>query len=114
MKPLAKTAKALRGKSTDAEMLLWKHLRSKQLEGLKFRRQQPVGKYIVDFICSEKRIIIEVDGGQHFESESDIARDSWLNNQNFKVLRFWNNEVLVNIQGVLERIRDHCLSSPSP
>ena len=112
---LIKTAKALRKRSTDVEMLLWRHLRAKQMEGLKFRRQQPIGQYIVDFVCFEKKIIIEVDGGQHaVETRKDTERDEWLRNQEFKVLRFWNNEVISNTQGVLEKIRINCLSQSQP
>ncbi len=113
--PVIKMAKTLRKKSTEVEMLLWKHLRAKQSERIKFRRQQPIGKYIVDFVCFEKKVIIELDGGQHsVEPEKDKERDKWLNVQGFKVLRFWNNEVLTNIQGVLEVIRTNCLFPPSP
>ncbi len=107
-------AKALRNRPTDAEKLLWKYLRQKQMEGLKFRRQQPIDNYIVDFICLEKRIVIEVDGGQHaIRKEEDIVRDEYLRRQGFQVLRFWNNEVLQNIRGVLEVVRENCLS-PAP
>ncbi|MFQ6083141.1 MAG: endonuclease domain-containing protein [Candidatus Aminicenantia bacterium] len=110
---LIKLAKNLRKRSTDAERLLWKHLRARQLEGLKFRRQQPVGKYILDFVCFEKGIVIEVDGGQHaVEKEKDNERNIWVERQGFKVLRFWNNEVLTNIEGVLEVIKKNCLSHP--
>jgi very-short-patch-repair endonuclease len=78
-------------------------LRAKQLEGLKFRRQEPIGKYIADFACHEKRIVIEVDGGQHSTNKKrDRERDNWFKEQGYKVLRFWNNEVLTNIAGVLE------------
>jgi len=95
-------------------MKLWQHLRAKQLEGLKFRRQEPMGNYVLDFICYEKSLIIELDGGQHStEHEKDEERDTWLKQQGFKVLRFWNNEVLTNTTGVLEVIRKNCLS-PSP
>ena len=101
--PFIKMAKTLRKRPTDAEILLWRYLRSKQLEGMKFRRQQPIGRYVVDFVCFEKKIIIEVDGGQHsVETEKDKERDEWFKSQGFKVLRFWNNEVLANTQGVLE------------
>ena len=107
-------AKTLRKRLTDAEHVLWKHLRSKQFGGLKFRRQQPIGSYIVDFVCFERRIVIEVDGGGHaFEKVKDNERDRWLRGEGFKVLRFWNNEVLQNIDGVLEVIEGHILS-PSP
>jgi very-short-patch-repair endonuclease len=106
--------KALRNRPTDAEQLLWKHLRLKQMEGLKFRRQQPIDNYIVDFVCLEKRIVIEVDGGQHAtQKDDDVVRDKYLRQQGFHVLRFWNNEVLQNINGVLEIIRESCLS-PAP
>jgi very-short-patch-repair endonuclease len=78
------------------------------MEGCKFRRQEPIGSYIVDFVCQEKRIIIEVDGGQHsVERERDSERDNWLKGQGYKVLRFWNNEVLTNTKGILEVIRDN-------
>ncbi|MBN1228092.1 MAG: endonuclease domain-containing protein [Deltaproteobacteria bacterium] len=96
-------------------MLLWRYLRAKQMEGLKFRRQQPIGRYIVDLACLEKKIIIEVDGGQHVvERRQDTERDEWLRSQGFKVLRFWNNEVLTNTQGVLEVVRINCLSHSHP
>jgi len=106
-------ARNLRKRFTDAEKLLWRYLRAKQLEGFKFRRQQPIGNYIVDFVCFEKRVVIEVDGGQHaVERKKDKERDNWLKGQDLKVLRFWNNEVLTNTRGVLEVIREHCLSHP--
>ena len=105
--------KALRKRPTDAEQLLWRYLRMKQMEGLKFRRQQPIDNYIVDFVCFENRIIIEVDGGQHAaESNKDRERDSYLRQFGFKVLRFWNNDVLQNTNEVLEIIRENCLSHP--
>jgi very-short-patch-repair endonuclease len=105
-------AKVLRKNFTNTERVLWKHLRAKQMGGYKFRRQEPIGSYIVDFVCHEKRIVIEVDGGQHStERERDNERDKWLKGQGYKVLRFWNNEVLANIEGVLEVIRD-CLNHP--
>ncbi len=109
-------AKNLRKSSTEAEKHLWRYLRQKQLEGFKFRRQEPIGKYIVGFVNFEKKIIIEIDGGQHAsEKEKDGQRDKWLNGQGFKVLRFWNNEVFENIEGILEVIRRKLLSfSPNP
>jgi very-short-patch-repair endonuclease len=86
----------------------------KQMEGLRFRRQQPIDKYIVDFVCFEKRIIIEVDGGQHAtEGSHDRERDAYLRQAGFKVLRFWNNEVMQSIDGVLEVIRANCFITPS-
>ena len=106
-------AQKLRNSSTDTEKYLWKYLRGRQLEGFKFRRQHPIGKYIVDFINLERKIIIEFDGGQHLENKKDKLRDRWLKEQGYEVLRFWDNEVLTNIEGVLELIREK-LSSPSP
>jgi very-short-patch-repair endonuclease len=107
---LTATAKDLRKKSTEAERLLWHRLRAKQLEGLKFRRQEQIGRFIVDFVCYEKSLIIEAYGGQHaVEAEKDAERTDWLNSQGFHVLRFWNHEILTNIDGVLAVIQDHCL-----
>jgi len=106
---ITKKARELRKKSTDAERLLWRHLRAKRFDGLKFRRQQPIGDYIVDFVSFDKRLIVEVDGSQHLiRKDIDVQRTRWLEEQEFKVLRFWNNEVLKNIEGVLERIRENC------
>ncbi|MBI5740976.1 MAG: endonuclease domain-containing protein [Nitrospirae bacterium] len=107
-------ARLLRNRPTEAEQLIWNHLRMKQMEGLKFRRQQPIDNYIVDFVCFEDRLIIEIDGGQHAENEKDIKRDRYLSKNGFRVLRFWNNDVFKNIEGVLEVIRINCLKSPSP
>ena len=113
MQKLNKVAARLRKTPTNPEMLLWKYLRLKQMAGLKFRRQQPIDNYIVDFVCFENRIIIEIDGGQHAEDgKKDIERDSYLKKHGFKVLRFWNNEVMNNIIEVLETIRGHCLYHP--
>jgi very-short-patch-repair endonuclease len=106
---LTATAKDLRRSSTDAERLLWRHLKAKQLGGLKFRRQEQIGRFIVDFVCYEKSLIIEADGGQHAqEMEKDAERTNWLNSQGFTVLRFWNNEILINTTGVLTTIKLHC------
>jgi very-short-patch-repair endonuclease len=94
-------AKELRSNPTDAERILWQHLRLRPLGGYKFRRQQPLGPSIVDFVCLEKRLVIEVDGGQHNTQRSyDEQRDAWLEQQGFRVLRFWKNEVLQNVEGV--------------
>jgi len=102
-------ARALRASSTDVENLLWRQLRRKQFSGLKFRRQQPIDNYIVDFVCFEKRVVIEVDGGQHAsERDKDAERDQYLMRNGFKVLRFWNTEVLQNMDGVLEVIGSSC------
>jgi len=106
-------ARALRKNSTEAEKVLWGHLRFWQVEGYKFRRQQPLGNYIVDFVCLEKRLIIELDGGQHAEqSDYDAKRDAWLSDEGFTVLRFWNNNVLKNIEGVTEKIFRTLKSTP--
>jgi len=99
-------AKALRRDPTEAERALWNHLRMRQLEGHKFRRQQPLGRYIVDFVCLEKRLVVELDGGQHAEqTDSDEERTAWLEARGFHVLRFWNHDVLNNIEAVKEVIR---------
>lgn len=114
MDKMTALGKALRKRPTDAERLLWKQLRLKQMEGFKFRSQQPIDHYIVDFVCFEKRIIVEVDGGQHaIQKENDTIRDTYLRQQGFRVLRFWNNDVMQNLNGVLDIIRENCLS-PTP
>jgi very-short-patch-repair endonuclease/succinate dehydrogenase flavin-adding protein (antitoxin of CptAB toxin-antitoxin module) len=107
-------AKQLRSNMTDAEKLLWYHLRGHRFQGVKFKRQQPLGNYIVDFVSFEKKVVVEVDGGQHFDSESDSQRDIWLQGQGFQVLRFWNNEVLGETESVLEKILQVLTSAPSP
>lgn len=102
-------AKGLRQRQTEAEKLLWFKLRNRQLYGVKFRRQQPVGNYIVDFVCFEEKLIIEIDGGQHNENsmkENDVQRTEWLEVKGYRVLRFWNSEVINNIEGVLDNIRE--------
>ncbi len=104
-------ARVLRKNSTDAERRLWQGLRRNQINGCKFRRQQPIGPYIVDFVCFEKRLIIEVDGGQHAQQlEDDLARTEWLRSQGFQVLRFWNNQILREIDSVKAAI----LEFPNP
>lgn len=98
-------SRKLRHELTDAELRLWRHLRSRQILGLKFRRQHPCGKYILDFACIEAQLVIEVDGGQHSEqSAQDNERTLWLESTGWKVLRFWNNEVLENTEAVLSVI----------
>jgi very-short-patch-repair endonuclease len=102
-------ARDLRQKFTDAEKALWMKLRNRQLEGVKFRRQQPTGSYIVDFVSFERKLVIEIDGGQHNEErtkERDEERTMRLEERGYQVMRFWNNEVLTNAEGVLERIRE--------
>jgi len=100
-------ARNLRRKQTDAERKLWSILRGRQFENSKFRRQEPIGKYIVDFVSLERELIIELDGGQHnqqSEMEKDETRTKWLERKGFRVLRFWNNDVLQNIDGVGSKI----------
>jgi len=91
---------------TDAERALWWLLREKQVDGHRFRRQVPIDHHIVDFACLEARLVIEVDGGQHAESKADSERDAYLRSQGFRVLRFWNNDVLSNRSGVLVTIAE--------
>lgn len=99
-------ARALRAGMTDAEQRLWRELRGRRLAGLKFRRQKPLGRYIVDFVCLERGLVVELDGGQHAEQiDYDRLRDTWLHSQGLVVLRFWNHEVLQQTDAVLERIR---------
>lgn len=103
---LKHNARQLRSNMTDAERHLWYHLRGHRFYGLKFKRQKPMGRYIVDFICLERRLVIELDGGQHQEqAERDAERDRWLAEEGFRVLRFWNHEVLGETESVLEVIR---------
>ncbi|HEV8391237.1 MAG TPA: endonuclease domain-containing protein [Dongiaceae bacterium] len=97
-------ARKLREAMTDAERALWRVLRGRHLAGYRFRRQEPIDHYVVDFICYEARLIIEVDGGQHFESDADKKRDAHLEWRGFRVLRFWNNDVLSNPEGVCRAI----------
>jgi very-short-patch-repair endonuclease len=112
-------AKTMRKQMTDAERRLWRYLRNRELGGWKFRRQYPVGPFIVDFICLEKNIVIEVDGGQHDENkELDLQRSAYLNRMGYQVLRFWNNEVLQETEAVLSsifaKLSDTDKNSPSP
>src|SRR3972149_4083951 len=98
-------ARELRKNPTEAERKLWKYLRLRQLGGYKFRRQQPLGSYIVDFVCFEKKLIVELDGGQHsIQINYDAKRTEWLETHGFRVLRFWNNDVLEEIEIVKELI----------
>jgi len=99
----------LRRRQSDAEEKLWMNLRNRQLGGLKFRRQQSLGDYIVDFVSFDVKLIIEVDGGQHNElatTEKDKQRTKWLEGKGYQVIRFWNNDVLENVDGVLIRIKE--------
>jgi very-short-patch-repair endonuclease len=94
----------LRREQTDAEKIVWSILRNNQL-GCKFRRQHPVGDYIVDFICLEKSLVIEIDGGQH-SIEVDKVRSDFIESRGFKILRFWNNEIFESREGVYDRIKE--------
>lgn len=100
----------MRRRPTDAEVLWWLRLKGRQIERIKFRHQQPIEDFIVDFVSFEKRIIIELDGGQHVtDKDIDMRRDRYLEENGFTVLRFWNNVVLENLDGVLEIVRLNCL-----
>ena len=113
-------ARALRKNMTDAEKFLWRQLNRGQIDNLRFRRQEPIGNFIVDFVCFERTLIVELDGGQHADQTAyDERRTRWLESQGFCVLRFWNNAVLQNTSGVLEVIRDalekrRCPPHPNP
>jgi adenine-specific DNA-methyltransferase len=107
-------ARKLRSNLTDAESYLWRHLRFRQIADHKFRRQRPIGPYIVDFVCLEKKVVIEVDGGQHAQTQTlDDTRDKWLRSQGYVVLRFWNNEVLREVEAIKEAIL-RALTEPPP
>jgi very-short-patch-repair endonuclease len=99
---------------TDAERRLWYWLRGHRFGGYKFKRQVPIDRYVVDFACLGRRLVIEVDGGQHNESSADEVRDNYLKGKGFRILRFWNDDVLRNTQGVLEVIVSALETSPSP
>ena len=107
-------ARQLRREMSDAERLLWKHLRAHRFAGEKFRRQEPIGPFIVDFVSHGSRLIIELDGGQHTTQVAyDEERSRWLNGRGYRVIRFWNNQVLTETQPVLESIA-LALGAPSP
>lgn len=97
-------ARRLRREMTLAERRLWEIVRMRQIDGQRFRRQFPIGPYVVDFACIEARLVLEADGGQHMDSPSDAVRDAHLRKRGFRVLRFWNNEILANPEGVRESI----------
>ena len=106
-------AQRLRREMTDAERNLWSVLRNRQLSGAKFRRQQPIGPFIADFVCQELRLVIEADGGQHADNIRDKRRTAFLEGKGYRVLRFWNNEILGNLDGVAQVIAA-ALSAPPP
>ena len=100
-KRLTDVARKLRNDMTDAERRLWSHLRASQVGGFKFTRQYPIGDYVVDFACRSARLAIELDGGQHSDSATDDARTQIIEAHGYRVVRFWNNDVLQNTDGVL-------------
>ena len=107
-------ARNLRQKQTDAEQMLWRHLRARHLQGWKFRRQHQIGSYIVDFVCPDASLIVELDGGQHVDQVVyDERRTLELQTMGYRVLRFWNNDVLANLESVLEVLLE-ALASPGP
>jgi very-short-patch-repair endonuclease len=99
---------------TDAERRLWYRLRARRFDGHKFKRQVPIGPYVVDFACLGHRLIVEVDGGQHADNPNDRRRDDWLRSCSFEVLRFWNDDVLRNTNSVLEAVLSSIEARPSP
>ncbi|MEO8558337.1 MAG: endonuclease domain-containing protein [Rhodospirillales bacterium] len=108
-------AKELQRNLTDVERKLWSRLRNSQLDNFKFRRQHPIGPYIVDFFCEQVRLIVELDGGQHSEAaNADARRTAYLNTFGYRVIRFWNNEVFENIDIVLDSILAELRKGPSP
>jgi very-short-patch-repair endonuclease len=100
----AERARSLRRATTPADAKLWSKLRNRQLGGLKFTRQEPIGSYYADFVCRERRLIVEVDGGQHADRPADQQRDGALTALGYRVIRFWNNDVIENIEGVLQSL----------
>ena len=107
-------ARKLREIQTDVERKLWLRLRSRQVRGVKFRRQHPIGPFIADFCCVQAGVVVELDGGQHAEQiPADAKRSKFIEQRGYKVLRFWDNEVIGNIEGVMERIRE-ALGCPHP
>ena len=94
----------LRNNMTDAELRLWQLLRGRQMAGVKFRRQHPFMDYVLDFVCLEKKLVVELDGGQHQDCEKDVVRDKHLNEAGFRILRFWNTQVLLETEAVADAI----------
>ena len=111
---LRSRAKEMRSQPTEAEHRLWQLLRAHRFSGYKFKQQVPLDFYIVDFVCFARRLIIEVDGGQHAESSGDARRDAYLKAQGFRILRFWNNDIFENEEGVGELIFRLCVCPLSP
>ena len=108
-------ARAMRHMPMDAERKFWWQVRDRRLSGFKFKRQIPIGKYIVDFVCVEKRLVVELDGGQHaLQEDYDRIRDKFLEARGYRVLRFWNDEVLTNMDGVIEGVLMALQQPPHP
>ena len=113
-KDLATRARALRRQATEVELVLWKYIRGRRLKGFKFRRQVVIGSYIVDFVCLEAKLIIETDGGQHAEQAVyETKRTARLEAMGYRVMRFWNHEILGELNNVLEQIRTALIETPS-
>jgi len=114
VKPITTSkARSLRRGMTDVERLLWRAIRGKQVYACRFRRQHPIGPYIADFACIERRLVVELDGGQHQEQNTqDEQRTAYLQSLGWQILRFWNNEVLENLDGVLSTIAEHLSDAP--
>ncbi|WP_246455069.1 endonuclease domain-containing protein [Thermomonas brevis] len=113
MEELRRRARELRNNATDAERHLWRHLRLQQMAGFRFRRQVPIAGFIADFLCPRTHLIIELDGGQHVEqANADEARTRALSALGYRVLRYWNDDVLLRTQDVLEDILRHANSTP--
>ena len=109
-------ARRLRRDQTDAERMIWSRLRDRRLSGARFRRQHPIGPFIADFCCTDAKLVIELDGGQHaLKKRSDAERTAFLEGQGYRVIRFWDNDVLSNLEGVLHRIVEALgVKGPSP
>jgi very-short-patch-repair endonuclease len=107
-------ARALRRRGTRAEAVLWRHLRDRQLAGFKFVRQAPIGPYFADFLCRERHLVVEVDGGQHADSARDARRDATMRDLGYRTIRVWNNDALDNIDGVLQMLKSELEQAPHP
>ncbi len=108
-------SRELRTNATEAERKLWPHLSGRKLQGVRFNRQFPIGQFICDFVSRERRLVVEIDGGQHaVNAEYDARRTRFLNAQGYRAIRFWNNDVIDNIEGVLQRIAQTLDNMPSP
>ncbi len=111
---LTQSARSLRERGTDAERKLWSRLRDRKLMGFKFKRQAPRGRYVVDFLCVEAGVAVEVDGGQHADCFADRERTAQLEREGLMILRFWNTDILKNMDGVLTVIAETVMARPSP